>query len=265
MTNDPTNATLIERRDLNEMLSIVRVRPDSGRVPAFEPGQFITLGLPRSLPPNVPVNPKRPLRTPLTKRAYSIGSSPLETESYELFVVLVAEGKLTPRMWTLGVGDRLWMDDVAKGEFTLAPVPPGKDLVMISTGTGIAPFMAMLRRYRGAGRWRRFVMINGVRRESDLGYRQELEALCREDSSIRYVPIVSRDPEWAGLTGRVQVAVEEANFARYAGEPLAPEQCHVFLCGNPVMIDEMELLLQGRGFTTHSRELSGNIHLERYW
>ena len=48
MDQDPLNATLIERRDLHEELSIVKVRPDSGRVPAFEPGQFCTLGLPRS-------------------------------------------------------------------------------------------------------------------------------------------------------------------------------------------------------------------------
>lgn len=269
MNTDPLNATLAERHDLNEMLSIVRVRPDSGRVPDFMPGQFITLGLPKDISPEVAaIRPPRPGRTPMTRRAYSIGSPPSETDSYELFVVLVAEGKLTPRMWTLNVGDRLWMDDTAKGEFTLEGVPPGQDVVLISTGTGIAPFMSMLRHYRGTGRWRRLVMINGVRRVSDLGYRAELEAICREDASVCHIPVVSREGAadgWSGLHGRVPVALEPATYERLVGSPLDPACCHVFLCGNPGMIDDVEALLQACGFRTQTDDQPGNIHVERYW
>jgi len=269
MTADPTNATLVERQDLNELLSIVRVRPDTGRVPEFTPGQFITLGLPRELPPEVPAaRPKRPGRIPLIKRAYSIASTPRETESYEVFVVLVADGKLTPALWTLNHGGRVWMDDQAKGEFTLAGVPPDKDLVMVSTGTGVAPFLSMLRAYRGTGHWRRLVMINGVRHVSDLGYRAELEAACRADPTIRYIPIVSREPApaaWHGLRGHVQAVLDDAVYEKHVGAPLDPAECHVFLCGNPAMIDDVERLLQQRGFTTHARQTPGNLHLERYW
>jgi ferredoxin/flavodoxin---NADP+ reductase len=268
-SSDPTNATLIERHDLNSTLSIVRVRPDSGRVPDFAPGQFITLGLPRPRPPEVAtLRPLRPGRTPMTKRAYSISSPPHETESYELFVVLVTAGKLTPKLWTLNVGDRLWMDDQAKGEFTLAGVPDDRDLVMVSTGTGVAPFMSMLRTYRDQRRWRRLVMINGVRHPDDFGYRAELERICRQDSTIRYIPIVSRgsdDAAWPGLRGRVQTALDDAVYRAQVGTPLEPDRCHVFLCGNPAMIDDVEKLLQQRGFRTHTREAPGDIHLERYW
>ncbi|MGD8452885.1 MAG: ferredoxin--NADP reductase [Phycisphaerae bacterium] len=269
MSADPLNATLIERHDLNEMLSIVRVRPDSGRVPDFTPGQFITLGLPKEIPAEVAaIRPRRPGRTPMTRRAYSIASPPGETEAYELFVVLVTEGKLTPKMWTLSEGDRLWMDEVAKGEFTLERVPAGQDLVLISTGTGIAPFMSMLRHYRGTGRWRRVVLINGVRRVSDLGYRAELEAICREDASVRHVPVVSREGKadgWDGLHGRVPAVLEPETYERLVGSPLDPASCQVCLCGNPGMIDDVEALLHERGFRTQTDDQPGNIHVERYW
>ncbi len=266
---DATNATIVERRDVSPTLSLVRVRPDRGRVPAFIPGQFITLGLPRERPPEAArLRPLRPGRIPMTKRAYSISSSSHETESYELFVVLVEAGRLTPQLWNLNVGDRLWMDSEAKGEFTLAGVPEHRDLVMVSTGTGIAPFMSMLRTYRHARRWRRLVMINGVRYAADLGFRAELEELCRQDPSIRYVPVVSRDSAgeiWNGFRGHVQSVLDEAVYRAHIGAPLEPDGCHVLLCGNPAMIDDLERRLQQRGFRTHGGQSPGNIHLERYW
>ena len=267
--SDPRNATLLERHDLSEALSIVRVRPDSGHVPDFTPGQFITLGLPKAVSAEAAaVRRRRPGQVAMTRRAYSIASSPTQTEYLELFVVLIESGRLTPRLWDLDVGDRLWMDSHVKGEFTLDPVPAGKDLVMISTGTGIAPFVSMLRTYRDAGRWRRLVLVNGVRRAGDLGFRGELEATAREDPTVCYVPIVSRpaeDESWTGLRGRVGVLLDEGMCERHAGVALDPETCHVLLCGNPDMIEDMEARLQQRGFRTHSAAAPGQIHFERYW
>ncbi len=268
MPPDPTNASVIERHDLNETLSIVRIRPDSGRVPDFQPGQFITLGLPKPLTPALAAAlARRPDVTPMVRRAYSIASSPRQTDALELFVVLIETGKLTPQLWLEDFPNRVWLDEVAKGEFTLAGVPPGRDLVMICTGTGIAPFMSMLRTYRGQDRWRRFIIINGVRHISDLGYRAELEDLSRSDPTITYVPIVSRPPAggWDRLCGRVQLMLDDQLCQQHAGLCLDPQGCHVFLCGNPAMIDEMELLLQKRGFRSHGTEAEGNIHFERYW
>ncbi len=267
--SDPRNATLVERHDLNETLSIVRVRPDSGRVPDFTPGQFITLGLPKAVAAEgAAVRRRRPGYVAMTRRAYSIASSPTQTEYFELFVVLIEAGRLTPKLWDLGAGDRLWMDSIVKGEFTLDPVPAGKDLVMISTGTGIAPFVSMLRTYRGTGRWRRLVLVSGVRRPGDLGFRAELEATAREDPTVCYVPIVSRpaaDDSWTGLRGRVGVLLDEGVYERQVGAALDPATCHVLLCGNPDMIDDMEARLQQRGFRTHSAAAPGQIHFERYW
>ncbi len=277
MDADPTNATLIAREDLTDILSIVRVRPDAGVVPPFTPGQFIRLGLPR--PPlrdgpaaqprgAVPRPSSRPGRIRLTRRAYSIASSPKVTEWMEFFVVRVEAGELTPRLWEINPGGRLWMDAAAKGEFRIDLAPPGKDLVMVSTGTGIAPFVSMLRTYRGQNRWRRFVLINGVRYPADLGYRSEVEAIAREDLSVQYIPLVSRElagGNWQGLCGRVQTVLEPAAYERIVGAPLDPGECHIFLCGNPEMIDSVTAALEARGFVTDFREKLGNIHFERYW
>jgi ferredoxin--NADP+ reductase len=264
------NATLVSRLDLTDVLSIVSVRPDSGTVPPFTPGQFVRLGLPR---PSVPDGPgahptHSPGRIRYVRRSYSIASPPTVTDAMEFFVIRIEEGALTPRLWELPIGDRLWMDTVAKGEFSLELAPLGKDYVMVSTGTGIAPFMSMLRMYRGQKPWRRFVLINGVRYVADLGYRAEMEAIARKDPSVLYIPLVTREPEhtgWTGLRGRVQAVLEPEVYARLVGASLDPAECHVFLCGNPDMIDSVEKLLEAHGFVTDSHAGRGNIHYERYW
>ncbi len=271
MEHDPTNARVVYRHDLNETLSIVRVAADAGPVPAFTPGQFITLGLPKTLPAGLAETPgfaRRPGRVPMVKRAYSIASDAGQTAWLELFVVLIEAGKLTPQLWRQDFPNRVWMDSVCKGEFTLDHIPAGRDLLMISTGTGLAPFLSMLRTYRGQQRWRRFSLVHGVRHLSDLGYREELEQIAHEDPTVRYVPIVSRPAAheaWPGLRGRIQILLEEDMYRQRADCDLDPEQTHVFLCGNPAMIEETERLLHTRGFVTHTPESAGNIHYERYW
>lgn len=289
MESDPTNATLTAREDLTDILSVVRVRPDAGRVPPFAPGQFFRLGLPR---PEAPATGdgegrtgrpgSRPGRVRYTRRAYSVASSPRVTDYAEFLVVRVEEGALTPRLWELDPGDRLWMDSEAKGEFTIDHAPRDADLVMVATGTGVAPFMSMLRTFRGEGRWRRFVLIHGVRYAADLAYRAELEAITHEDPTVKYIPLVTRaDPAensapgggvavraisgWTGLRGRVQVALDPTTYARLVGAPLDPACCHVFLCGNPQMIDDVQAELEQHGFVTDSRQQRGNLHFERYW
>lgn len=262
MTDETTNATLIYREDLTEALSIVRVRADSGVNPHFVPGQFVRLGLPQ------PQQAGQPGRIRYTRRAYSIGSSPLEKGYLEFFVVLIEAGQLTPKLWDIEVGGRLWMDRLAKGEFHIDLAPPGKDLVMVSSGTGVAPFVSMLRTFRGQSRWRRFVLINGARKALDLGYRAEIEAIAAQDPTVTYIPLASREPDdsnWQGLRGRVQLALDDGIYREAVGGALEPGECHVFLCGNPRMIDDVERLLTARGFRSDQRDVAGDIHFERYW
>lgn len=269
MCDDPFNATLVERHDLTPDLSVVCVCGDEGFVPDFQPGQFVTLGLPR--PEQTPASALAggSAKARLVRRAYSIASSPKERRYLELYVVLVEGGKLTTRLWNVEKGGRLYMDPRIRGEFTLGDVSPDTHVVLVATGTGVAPFVSMVRTYDGCRRWRRCTLVHGVREVEQLGYREELEALARRDPSFIYIPLISGKANtasnWAGLRGRVQSIFDGAVFQGLTGEPLTPSGSHVFLCGNPAMIVDVRELLESRGFKTQTKSEPGNLHFERYW
>ncbi|MCC7191624.1 MAG: ferredoxin--NADP reductase [Phycisphaeraceae bacterium] len=271
MSDDVFNASIIYRKIVTPELEIVRVKPDVGQIAPFEPGQFCNLGLPSVAPPtNAP--PRRASSGPrLVRRSYSIASSADVREYAEFYLVLVKEGRLTPRLWSLPLDGRVWLDPQPDGHFTLEGVPVDQDLVMIATGTGLGPYMSMIRTFRGRSqkRWRNLVLIHGARLSSDLGYMAELETIAREDPSVKYIPILSREPEatsWRGMRGRVQIVLEPQTFERLTGVRLLPDQTHVFLCGNPAMITEVHTNLETRGFLVRGRDNpEGNIHFEKYW
>ncbi len=260
----PWNATVSLRRDVSGSVRILWIHPDSGAVQPFEPGQFVQIGWPKPIDVEAPPSP----RVRWNKRSYSIASSPEEKGAYELCLALVPGGGLTPQLFDLHEGERLWCDDAPKGHFTLERIPNGRHLVCIATGTGIAPFVSMLRRYRGTGRWRKLTIVCGARTSADLAYDEELLETLRTDPTVRYAPVASREPTdsaWSGGRGRVQSALDDAAFLSTAGEPLVPGDTHVLLCGNPAMIDDVRALLEPRGFVLDTAKTPGTLHFERYW
>ncbi len=260
----PWNATVVRRVDVNERVRILWIRPDSGAIQPFEPGQFVQLGWPK---PEDPAGPP-PTRVRWNKRSYSIASSPEETGAYELCLAHVEGGLLTPRLFDQREGERVWCDDAPKGHFTLARIPEGRHLVCVATGTGIAPFTSMLRRYSGTGRFRKLTVLSGARESTDLAYDTELRVAASSNADVRYAAIVSREDgssTWSGARGRVQALLDDSTFRSVAGEPLAPAGTHVLLCGNPAMIDDVRALLEPRGFVVDSAKTPGNLHFERYW
>jgi ferredoxin--NADP+ reductase len=253
----PYNATIVTRRDVHEALCFLHVAPDQAPFPPFLPGQFVSVG--RNAQENgVPS---------LVKRSYSIGSPAAERSYVELFVVHVNDGEFTSWLFAQREGARVWLSPKASGGFTLDGFTPGRDLVLVATGTGVAPFVSMYRTFRHDPPWRRIIILNGVRHARDLGYRDELEAAAREDARLLYLPAVTREPagSWAGLRGRVGELLEAARYQSLTGTPLAPDACHVYLAGNPEMIEDLEAVLKTRGFLKHTRGHPGNLHLEKYW
>ncbi|MFN3167972.1 MAG: ferredoxin--NADP reductase [Phycisphaeraceae bacterium] len=275
---DPFNACLVEKQLIHDTLGIFRIAYEDEAVKDFEPGQFTNLAL---LPPPEAVaadaaladqgERRRPGRIKLVRRAYSIASPPREKRWLEFYIVAVDEGALTPRVFDLEVGDRLFMDPKIKGHFTLKDVPDNTNLVTVATGTGLAPFLSMYQQYKDTpGRFNKFVFMHGVRVEQDLGYRAMLEQLAKDDPRVVYLPAVSRAPQdsaWAGYRGRVTTMFSDGAYERAVGRKLDPGSDHVFLCGNPAMIDQLEAELVGRdGFVVKSpRQKDGNLHFERYW
>jgi ferredoxin--NADP+ reductase len=215
------------------------VVPDGWELPDSTPGQFAVLGLPGHAPRCLACDPEDPLEHPdnLIKRAYSIASSSLGKEYLEFYIVRVPSGALTPRLFALSNGDPFWLSTKITGMFTLQDVELDKHIVLVSTGTGLAPYVSMLRTELACGDNRRFAVLHGARHSWDLGYRGELRTLDRICPNFTYVPSITRPSEehaaWGGMTGYIQDLWESMPLqARWGFKP-SPSDTHVFVCGNP--------------------------------
>ena len=245
------NATVVNRLDLTKDLLFLYIKPDY-IIPDFLPGQYVALGL-----PDVKQDGEK---LKLIKRAYSIGSAPSEKGFYEFYIAIVPDGMFTPLLCQIKPGDRIFVAPKVTGTFTLKNAPQNSNLILVSTGTGIAPFMSMLRTPQTWINGRRISIVHGVRYESDLAYADELISLNKADKRLSYYPIVSRAAEtWQGERGYVQRFFKEKIIK------LDPSKDHVYICGNPAMIEEMQALLAEIGYTEHSKKQPGNLHLEKYW
>ena len=198
----------------------------------FEPGQWTNVAL--------EVGGER------VRRAYSLASPP--GAPVELFVSRVAGGRLSPALFDLGVGDPVELDEKPQGFFTLKWLPPANELWMMATGTGLAPYVSMLRQGDVRSRFERIVVVHGVRHETELAYRDQLRQL-----GVEHVAAVSR------VTGRITSLIERGEL------DIQPERAHVMLCGNPAMIAEVSALLEARGLTKHRQRKPGHVTVESYW
>lgn len=235
---------VMARRDWTGELFTLTVGAD---VEPFVAGQFLRLGL---------VEEDR-----FVSRAYSVASAP--GAPLEFFVALVREGALTPALHELGPGDALAVTARAAGHFTLEHVSVLPALWLIATGTGLAPYLSMLRAGELWARWGRVVLVHGVRTHADLAYGEEIRQLCGTRGLI-YLPVVSREPPQDGVFGG-RIPQQIAALEAAAGVALAPESSHVLLCGNPAMIEEMDALLAARGMGHDRPSRPGNVTIERYW
>ena len=266
---DPYNATVIGREEINPQLIILRVRPDTA-VFDFKPGQFGVLGMlggaPRvsdSTPEDKPTEPDKFIR-----RAYSIASASLERRYMEFYLTLITNGALTPRLFALKHGSRVFLGPKASGIFTLEKVAPEKGVILVATGTGLAPYVSMLRTMLVNDGQRKYVVLHGSRYSWDLGYRGELESLSRLRPNFTYIPSITRaeqDPHFLGHVGRLQSLMEQGVVEKESGVALDPAKAEVFLCGNPDMVKVVTTLLQTRGFTAKGGNGPVNIHVEEYW
>lgn len=262
------NATVVSRTDLNPFLTILGIKTDqTGGV--FKPGQYTTLGLKareKRVEGSLP-DPKQKEPDQTVLRAYSIASAN-NSGILEFYLALVSHGELTPRLFALQPDDRLYVSPKVTGVFTLDIIEEKKHLLLMATGTGLAPFISMLRSNFDWSKGRKVVVMHGVRHSGDLGYKKELEALARQQPNFYYLPIVSqpnKDPEWKGLTGYLQEVLFEGEVAKQTGLKITPENFDAFLCGNPAMIEAAIAKFTSLGFVLAKGKIPGTIHIEEYW
>ncbi len=231
------SVTIVERRDHTPDLWSIRVRYEEPF--PFTPGQYATLGVPGPA-------------DKLVERAYSIVSDP-EEDTIEFFFELVPEGALTPLLYEKGVGDEILMRRRAKGLFVVDQREERTHHVLVSTVTGVAPYVSMVRTTRRRlasgelARAPRILLIQSGSRSEELSYLDELRAQAAELDWLTYVPSVSRpweDPGWDGEVGRAEDVVRKHADALGA----TPANSVAYLCGHPEMIATVRGIMRRRGY-----------------
>jgi len=236
------------------LFSFAISRPASFR---FRSGEFVMIGLPGE---------GRPLL-----RAYSI-ASPAYAETLEFLSIKVPDGPLTSRMQAIRQGDRLFLGRKPTGTLVADALLPGRRLFLFATGTGLAPFLSLIRDPDIYDRFGQIILVHSVRRVSDLAFRSQLEAQLAGDPLVQdqallqfsYLPTVTREP--FHTTGRIGALIEAgALFAsRAAGPPaLDPATDRVMLCGSTAMIRDLAARLETMGFDEGANAKPGHYVIER--
>lgn len=218
----------------------------------FLPGHYARLGF------------AQPDGTPLW-RAYSIVSAPHETE-LEFLIGLLPEGAFCSRLARLQPGDRLLLDPRAMGFFVADQLAAGDSVWLLASGTGVGPYVSLLRQQQMLARFRRRVLVHSVRHAAELAYGAELGALAAaSDAAVDYIPVVTREPGASPLQQRIPLLLEQHTLQQQIGLELDPAGARVMVCGNPEFTASMRRLLSGRGFLPCRRGLSGSMLFENYW
>ncbi|MBI3716780.1 MAG: ferredoxin--NADP reductase [Betaproteobacteria bacterium] len=222
----------------------------------FVPGQFASIGL------------AEPGGEDLW-RAYSIVSAPHE-HFLEFFMVVLPDGRFSRRVAALAPGETMRVEAHAQGFLTLDRFRHGNDLWLIATGTGLAPYISMLRDPHVWQAFENIVVVLSVREHRDFAYLDELKALAAQSpqagqARFRLVTTLTRDKGGEGLHGRVTALAESGALEQAAGIAFDDERSRFMLCGNPDMVEAMRASLKGRGFRMNRRLTPGHIIVENYW
>lgn len=222
----------------NESLFSFRTTRTSGL--RFENGHFVMIGL---------VVDGKPLM-----RAYSIASANYQ-EHLEFFSIKVEDGPLTSRLQHLQVGDPILVSDKPVGTLIIHDLKPAKNLYLFGTGTGLAPFMSIIRDPATYDAFEKVVLIHGVRLVSELAYQDYLTKDLPNDEFIGdlvrekliYYPTVTREPY--KNRGRLTDLIESGKLFEDIGlPPLNPENDRGMICGSPSMLADTRAMLDKRGF-----------------
>ncbi len=298
------NAGISSVERVHEELMILHVKPDAAEY-HFDAGQYVVLGLGYWEPRVAGAQAESPADIKpqgVIKRAYSVscrlldGDGRLSTVSdddeLEFYIFLVLQGAtppaLTPRLFGLQKGDRLFLGPRAHGHYCLDRIGPRDNVVFIGTGTGEAPHNAMLADLLRREHPAKVACVTCVRQKADLAYLAKHRILEQRYPNYKYLPLTTREPEnldtsRADYVGKryVQDVFQSSELAEELGFELDPERTQVYLCGNPAMIGVplrthdhskryptplgMVEVLEKQGFHIDQPHHPGNIHFEKYW
>ncbi|WP_296265414.1 ferredoxin--NADP reductase [Pseudomonas sp. UBA6562] len=250
-----TAQTLLDVKPLTPSLFSLRVTRDAGF--RFRSGQFARLGVTKA-------------DGSIAWRAYSMVSAPHD-EYLDFFSIVVPGGEFTSELSRLGQGDTLLIDRQAFGYLTLDRFVGGRDLWLLATGTGIAPFMSILQDFEAWERFESIKLVYSVREAKELAYLDEIAGLEQRDylaefaGKLQFIPVVTREAHPGALNARITTLIETGELERAAGLAFSPEHSRIMLCGNPQMIDDTRQALKARDLQLSLSRRPGQVAVENYW
>ena len=259
------------------LLSFKVTRPDGFK---FTAGQFVRLGIHGKDLQYFAQNHDAKLITSETQgqpidlngyvfRAYSVASSPYD-EFIEFFSVVIPEGEFTSKVNHIQVGDSLLLNTTPFGYLTLAryQLPLPNDLWLLATGTGLAPFLSILKTIDVWQQYQRIILVYSARTSQELAYQAQISSIKSiygdNGAAFVFLPIVTREADYAGEKARIPNLILSGKLTELVGQKLDKERSHVMLCGNPQMVEDTKEALKSIGLTMNRRG-EGNIAVENYW
>lgn len=235
-------------RRWNEQLFSLQV---DATVAPFEAGQFTKLAL--------------DVDGEAQERPYSFVNAPVETP-LEFYLIVVPGGPLSGHLAALQPGAAIRVLRYAAGFLTLSEVPDGDNLWLLSTGTGIGPFLSILKTDAPWRRFRQVVLVHAVRRAADLSYGDTIQRIAQDHTEqFRFIPFVSREDTGYALQARIPEAIADGRLQASAGVAMDASRSQVMLCGNPGMVRDTTDVLTALGMKKNRRRDPGQITMETYW
>jgi len=233
------------------LLSFRTTRSDKFR---FVPGQYTRLGL-------------RDENGREIWRPYSMVSAAYE-EQLEFFSIIVPRGEFTTLVKKCAIDDEILIDKGSYGFLTTDRFHNGRDLWLLATGTGLAPFMSILHDPQTWSEYRNIILVHSVRYADDLAYRERLCSLrqhpligARADQFL-YVPVVTRERTGDTLSERIPALIADGTLESHTGLTFHEENSRIMICGNPDMVDETRKLFRAKGYTLSKQAQPGQLAIE---
>jgi ferredoxin--NADP+ reductase len=250
-----TTARILWKRQWTPRLLSFRLNRQPGY--RFVPGQFARLGV-------------RKPNGGLVWRAYSIVSAPWD-DHLEFYSIIVPDGQFTSVLSALNEGDEVLIEKQAYGFLTTSRFADGRDLWMLATGTGLAPFLSILQDEETWRRFERLVLVHGVRDYPDLTYQDEIAALrshplwADRGNRLTYQPVLSRSPHDGALPGRIPALLDDGSLEARIGLAITPGHSRIMVCGNPAMVEDTHRALIAKECRLSRLAAPAQIAVENGW
>ncbi len=242
------DGTVLSNQRLSERLYALRINL---ALQPFRAGQFVRLQL--------------PVGDDKVAKSYSLVNAPDDPVA-EIFFNTVPDGRLSNALAALQAGDLIEVSQPANGFFVLDELPQKPELWLVATGTGLGPYLSMLRTAAIWQQFERVVLVHGVAVRAERVYQEIIQpALAEHPEKLQSISCVTQEDNPDGFQGRVTSALSSGWLEQHTGLTLSSEKSAVMLCGNHAMINDMKALLKERDMKKHLRHKAGNIVTEQYF